>query len=284
MKYLEVTFSITASPTLLQDARDVLAALCGDVGFESFVDCDGGLIGYIQKDLFDPDALRQAVECFPITGATIRYTVADAEYKDWNQQWESQGFQPVVIGNCVIHDGRHLPSDADGKLLVVIDARQAFGTGLHPTTRMMVETLMTTRLNGKQMLDCGCGTGILSIVALKRGAALATAFDIDEWSVDNTLHNAILNKVDNNLRLIPGDISKVPDGNYDIVAANINRNILIDALPRISQLSANGAIIMLSGFYADDVTPIHTLATSLRLTLLSHLSSSPWQCLIYRHP
>ena len=155
----------------------------------------------------------------------------EAEYRNWNEQWENEGFEPIVIdGRCIIHDTKHPAGDKapDSPTLdITIEARQAFGTGTHETTRMIVGELLKMDLKGKRILDCGCGTGILGIVASKCGASEIVAYDIDEWSVENARHNAKLNGV-KNMEVLEGDrnvLSHV-SGVFDVVLANINRNIL----------------------------------------------------------
>ena len=172
MKYFEIEFKIEGAGECLQDARDILAAMAGEAGFETFEDTDNGLKGYVQTELFDEECLIESIADFPFDHVTITYDKREAEYHDWNEQWEMEGFEPIVVENkCVIHDGRHLPENmTDSMTVVEIDAKLAFGTGTHETTRMIVGELANTDLTGKTILDCGCGTGILGIVALKRGA------------------------------------------------------------------------------------------------------------------
>ena len=159
---------------MMQNARDILAAITGEAGLETFEYTDDGLKGYVQTALFDRDALDTALAAMPLDTVSVTYEVSEAEDKDWNEAWENEGFEPIKVNSrCVIHDGRHLPEDDGYEISVEIDARMAFGTGTHETTRMVSATLLDTDLNGKNVLDCGCGTGILSIIALKCGAAKA---------------------------------------------------------------------------------------------------------------
>ena len=195
MKYYEVNFNIAAPEELMQDARDILSALAGEAGFETFEDTDEGVKGYVQQTLFNEDLLKTLMDDFPLPSCSVSSTTQEAEDKDWNEQWEQQGFEPIVVNDTlVIHDGRHLPSDIHPQTSIEIDAHLAFGTGTHETTRMMVSQLMTLTLDGKRILDCGTGTGILGIAALKLGASKAVGYDIDEWSADNARHNAVINR------------------------------------------------------------------------------------------
>ena len=281
MKYYEVNF--TLSP-LNSDACDLLAALAGEAGFETFEETEAGLTGYVQQQLFDPSQLDELLQSFPFPDVNVSYTVGEAEDRDWNEQWEQEGFDPIVVDNrLVIHDGRHLPeqlSTVNYQLSIEIDARLAFGTGTHETTRMVCSTLLTLPLDGKRVLDCGCGTGILGIVALKLGASACTAYDIDEWSVDNTRHNAVINQVDITPLLGDATILNKVEGSFGLVMANINRNILLNDLPTFRSKMADGAQLILSGFYTDDIPLLVDKAEECGLRLVSQLEENGWACLL----
>ena len=290
MKYYEVRFTITPYSA---DAADILSAMAGETGFETFETTSDGLLGYVQQQLFDQTLLDAAIENFPFEGTHIIYKVEEAEDRDWNEQWEQEGFAPIIVesertGNekktMVIHDGRHLPDTiAPTDLTIEIDAHLAFGTGTHETTRMICSTLLGMEMNGRQVLDCGCGTGILGICALKLGAASCTAYDIDEWSVDNTRHNAVINHTDDQISIMHGDatlLDKLPR-HFDLVTANINRNILLQDLPRFVSVMAPGATLILSGFYQDDCALLSDKATTLGLTLQERRHDGDWACLVF---
>lgn len=280
MKYFEAIFTISPYST---DASDILAAMAGEAGFETFEEMSDGLKGYVQQSLFDEDVLRETIADFPFEGVTITYDIHEAEDRDWNEQWEQEGFEPIVIGDgaIVIHDGRHLP-EVEGEISVEIDAKLAFGTGTHETTRMICATLYELASKGR-VLDCGTGTGILSICALKLGAKEAVGYDIDEWSVDNARHNAVINLVDNRFSSLLGDasiINKV-EGNFDVVVANINRNILLADMPKFREKMAPHAILILSGFYTEDVPLLVEKANTLGLTLQQQKEDQNWCCLVF---
>ena len=281
MKYYEVNF--TLSP-LNSDACDLLAALAGEAGFETFEETEEGLTGYVQQQLFDPSQLDELLQSFPFPDVTISYNVGEAEDRDWNEQWEQEGFDPIVVDNrLVIHDGRHLPeqlSTVNYQLSIEIDARLAFGTGTHETTRMVCSTLLTLPLDGKRVLDCGCGTGILGIVAMKLGASACTAYDIDEWSVDNTRHNAVINQVDITPLLGDATILNKVEGSFGLVMANINRNILLNDLPTFRSKMADDAQLILSGFYTADIPLLVDKAEECGLRLVSQLEENGWACLL----
>ena len=299
MKYFEVDFTISPYSA---DASDVLAAMAGEAGFETFEETETGLKGYVQQSLFDASELKTALEDFPFEDTTISYDIREAEDRDWNEQWEQEGFEPIVISGewreesgernvhtLVINDGRHLPDDSlfathpSQLTSIEIDAKLAFGTGTHETTRMICSTLLDLKPEGR-VLDCGTGTGILSICALKLGAQEAIGYDIDEWSVDNARHNAVINQVDERFTSLLGDASilnKV-EGTFDLVMANINRNILLNDMPQfVSKMNA-GATLILSGFYTDDCQILIEKAQTLGLSLQQQKEDQQWACLVLK--
>ena len=285
MKYFETEFKISGPEALIQDARDVLAAMAGDAGYETFEDTADGIKGYVQQDFYDEDALAAIIADFPFDDITIEYVTREAEYRDWNEQWENEGFEPIFITDeCVVHDGRHLPAKTC-KTMVEIDAKLAFGTGTHETTRMVAQQLILSEPCGKTVLDCGCGTGILGIIALKHGASHVVGYDIDEWSADNARHNAVINGVGDDFDALLGDTGVVEgiSRQFDIILANINRNILLADMPRWRPLMSPSGILILSGFYASDVEPLTTKASELGLKVQSHQEDGDWQCLILKN-
>ena len=280
MKYFEVDFQL--SP-LSQDACDILAALTADAGFESFEETQHGIRGYVQQPLLDRQALEDIVNNFPIMGTNIIYTINKAEDKDWNEQWEQEGFEPIIVGNnrLAIHDGRHLPSQP-ADISVEIDARLAFGTGTHETTQMICEWMLDMPMKDLRVMDAGCGTGILGIVALKLKANHVTAYDIDEWSSDNTCHNAVVNRIDSQLSVYCGDASLLDSktADYDLVLANINRNILLNDMPRFCQIMKQDAKLILSGFYTEDIPLLEARGKELGLTLTGAKNRDKWASII----
>ena len=287
MKYFEVEFRISPYS---DDASDLLAALAGEAGFETFESVPDGLKGYVQQSLFDEQVLKDSLSDFPFEGVAITYDIREAEDRDWNEQWEQEGFEPIIIsdGALVIHDGRHLP-ETEGEISIEIDAHLAFGTGTHETTRMICSQLLELSgapelVEGLRVLDCGTGTGILSICALKLGATEAVGYDIDEWSVDNARHNAVINHVDDRFTSLLGDASilnKV-EGEFNLVLANINRNILLADMPQFRTKMAPGAMLILSGFYTADSPMLIDKAQTLGLTLHQQVSDGDWACLVFK--
>ncbi|MBP5426242.1 MAG: 50S ribosomal protein L11 methyltransferase [Prevotella sp.] len=308
MKYYEVDFNVLP---LSSDATDLLAALAGEAGFETFEETDHSLKGYVQQQLFDRSLLDSLLQTFPMPGVTVSYTVGEAEDRDWNEQWEQQGFEPILVEggglkveggglkvegpSILIHDGRHYPPSTlhlpPSTITVEIDARQAFGTGTHETTRMVCATLLDllSSPNGgdrgglsPRVLDCGSGTGILGITAMKLGARECVAYDIDEWSVDNTRHNAVINQVELTPLLGDSSVLNNVEGEFDIIMANINRNILLADMPAFRQKMAPGARLILSGFYTADIPQLTARATELGLSLVSQKEEADWACLLFK--
>ena len=281
-----------------QDAQDILSALAGEAGFETFEETATGLKGYVQQALFDEDALHLALEGFPFENITITYSIQEAEDKDWNEQWEQEGFEPIDVRckmvdgrykSLVIHDGRHLPSET-AEIQIEIDAHLAFGTGTHETTRMICGMLLDMQLQDQRVLDCGCGTGILGICALKLGADSVVGYDIDEWSADNTRHNAVINRVDDRLTALCGDASVLsnftttPDdlsSGFHLVLANINRNILLNDMERFRSVMAPKGQLILSGFYKNDCALLESKAQTLGLSLKATRTDGDWACLLF---
>ena len=284
MRYIQVEF--TAKPDN-QDIRDIIAALAGDNGFESFSEDKGKLIGYCQEELFHAESLENTLQNFPIPDVEITFTASNVEDRNWNEEWEKAGFDPIIIDNqCAIVCGNKLEDanhqqDIDSiPTKIVIDAKQAFGTGTHETTQMIVSLLLSQNLTGKRVLDCGCGTGILGIVAAKYGAKEVVAYDIDEWSVNNAQHNAELNEVE--LDVLEGDkrvLSHV-NGVFDFVLANINRNIILEDLSAFVSVITTNSRIILSGFYEQDAEIILKEAENLGLEECKRVMNHNWCCLL----
>lgn len=287
MKYYVANFDIECADELLQPARELLSAAACEAGFEAFEDTDNGIAGYVQRPLYDKEALDAAIADYMPEGTKVTYNIEEVPDQDWNQDWEDQGFEPIgVSDHLVIYDAKHTDMSMfagdDGVMRIFIEARNAFGTGTHQTTRMILRRLLGMDLTGKSVLDCGCGTGILGIVALRLGANRVLGYDIDEWSSENAKHNAALNGVDN-LDVLLGDAS-VLDGvkeEFDVVIANINRNILLNDMTAFRSHLKTGGRLILSGFYETDVPMLEQAAQSNGLTIIDVVTDEEWACAMF---
>ena len=279
MKYLVAKFSISPNS---EEARDLVAWAAGEAGFESFEETTDGLNGYVQTKIFDENTLKSNLEDLLLPNVEISFEIEEMEDKDWNETWEEAGFEPISIENkCIIFDTKQIPTDKDNYAIAIqIDAKQAFGTGTHETTRMIVEQLLCMDMSGKHILDCGCGTGILSIVASKCGASSVFAYDIDDWSVRNTKHNAEINNV-SNIDVAEGDVSVIEnhEATFDIAIANINRNILLNDMEAFVEKMAPHSTLLLSGFYQQDISLLEEKAQTLGLTKKAQQHDGDWACL-----
>jgi ribosomal protein L11 methyltransferase len=273
MKYLEFSFRTTPCTEVV---NDVLSAVLADAGFESFVEQSDGLLAYIQQSLYDEASVEAAISEFPIPDTAIEYSFVEAEDKDWNEEWEKNFFQPIVIGNrCVIHSTFH-HDVPEAEYDIAINPQMAFGTGHHETTSLVIGEILDSDMSGKKVLDMGCGTSILAILARMKGAASCTAIDIDDWCVRNSIENIELNGV-NEIEVCLGDASILADkGPFDMVIANINRNILLaDMQHYVARMNENATLLM-SGFYVDDIPLIKAEAERLGLTFNGYKEKNRW--------
>lgn len=279
MKYYEV--KCTLQP-FSEDAADLFSASLSEIGFEAFSVTEHGLTAYIQQSEWNERRMQDAVRDFFLPDVRISYTCAEAPDEDWNQVWEEEGFQPVVVGeDVVVHDVKHTDVP-QARYDILITPRLAFGTGSHQTTRLILRTLAHLDLEGKRLIDAGTGTGILAIMGMKRGAAHVFAYDIDEWSVENTKDNLLLNHIYNNVEVVVGD-SAVLEGQpqADLLIANINRNILLQDLPRFAASVKKGGQMILSGFYRQDIQPLAEAASQLGFSLLKTENEGDWAMLLF---
>ena len=273
MKYFEVTF--TTSPCN-ETVNDVVSALAGEIGFESFVEWENGVQAYIQQSLFDEEALKSMVAEFPLPDTKSEYTIVEAEDKDWNEEWEKNFFQPIVIGDrCCIHSTFHKDTPQT-EYEILINPQMAFGTGHHETTSSIISELLEADLQGKSILDMGCGTSILAILASMRGAGPITAIDIDDWCVNNSRDNIALNGI-NNITVEWGDANLLKGREpFDVIIANINRNILLADMAQYAACMHSGSELYMSGFYVQDIPVIQEKAESLGMEFIHHREKNNW--------
>lgn len=250
--YLGYTFTI--SP--LEPAREILIAELGYAGFESFVETPTGCIAYIQKheafpdDVIKYDSLLESINILQSPEFKIQHTAEEIEQINWNQEWEKH-FDPIEVdGKCQVRAPFHQSTGMDYE--IVIEPKMSFGTGHHETTHMMIRHLLKLDLTGKKTLDMGCGTGVLAILAEKRGAHPVDAIDIDNWCYQNSVENAARNDC-KHISVLEGDASLLNNRTYDVIIANINRNILLQDIPTYATCLKNDGILLLSGFYTEDI-------------------------------
>lgn len=281
MKYTAYTFSIVRQSEGLESETifDLLADQLGEIGFDSFEQVEELLKAYIPTHLFTDSAIPRAIEELGLDGLELSYTTEEIPEVNWNEEWEKNYFQPIVIGEnlCMIRAPFHEPNP-EVRTEIIISPKMAFGTGNHETTALMISYLLEQGegLRGQTVLDMGCGTGILGILALKQGASHLTAIDIDEWAYQNVLENAQLNGVS-----IPdtlqGDASSLEGREpYDLILANITRNILLEDMPAYISVMKPGARLVLSGFYEEDAPMLIERGRSLGLSIRSQASRNRW--------
>lgn len=295
MDYSVTHFYIKApSEELMQPCRELLADIVGEAAYESFEDTEEGINAYVQTQMYDESLTATLINDFPIDGTDITFTTEEVESEDWNAVWEENGFDPIYVQpttaagqarpSCIIYDAKssnapELSMEAD--IAICIEPRMAFGTGAHETTQMIVTELLESDIEGHRFLDCGCGTGILSLVAKRCGASHVTAYDIDEWSVENTKHNAELNSIELKDILL-GDVSVLShvDGMFNIIVANINRNILLADMEQIVETLEPDGKLILSGFYEEDAPMLLSKASTLGLYEASRRTDNGWAMLV----
>lgn len=274
--YMELRVDLSPMPG--EDATDLLAALLGDAGFESFVPDNEGLTAYIQDALWDQEAVDTALADFPFE-CSIKQSHQLIKGRDWNEEWEKNYFKPIVIdGKCVVHSTFHtdVPS---AEYDIVIDPKMAFGTGHHATTSLIMDRLLSLDLGGLTVIDMGTGTGILAILAAMRGAKDVFGIEIDEAAYLNAVENIALNG-HSEIKLINGDASalaNVPDA--DIFIANINRNVITADIARYAEKLKTGGTMLLSGFYVEDIPVVEKAAAPCGLDTIGFTERDRWVCL-----
>lgn len=271
--YTKVKFTVTPNEEV---ATDVLAALLAEIGFESFVPEDEGMSAYVPQALYNEENIANVVAEFPIEGFEITYDCQFIEGEDWNAQWEKNYFQPIVLGeDCVIHSTFHTDVPK-ARYDILIDPKMAFGTGYHQTTCHMLRAILASDMSGKSVLDMGCGTALLAILARKHGAEKVVAIDIDEFAYENAKENVALNGTpDIEVRLGGADAIKESDC-FDYVIANINRNILLMDMVNYVRCMHSGSQIFISGFYTEDMEVLKEEAARHGLRYLDYAENDNW--------
>lgn len=276
MNYIKVIFTLSPNIT---EASEILIAHLGGIDYESFVITTTGLEAYIPEKDFNESLLDNLSS--PFSNVKIGYSYETIADQNWNKTWEENFFEPIVIGNDVmIRSSFHNKND-NIKHDIVINPKMAFGTGHHETTGLMIKYILEQELHNKNILDMGCGTGILGILCSKRGAGSITGIDIEEWAYSNAFENCKTNSV-NNMTVIHGDAGKIEKKSFDIILANINRNILLKDISEYSKVLNNKGLLILSGFYQSDLDMVNAEAKKQGLTFVCSKSDNNWVASSYR--
>jgi len=271
MDYYELYFKIETTEDYQQD---LLINALGEIGFDTFEEVDGGFKAYVPTKEFDLEKLEDQLADFRDM-FSFGYEVSLVPHKNWNALWE-HNFEPITVKNQLFVRATFHQPRPDFPFEIVIDPKMAFGTGHHQTTSMMLELLLENKVAGKKVLDMGCGTGILAIMASKLGAGPVTAIDYDPVCYESTIENARLNHIEN-ITALCGSKETIPDEQFDIVLANINRNILLDQLADYARVLKPGGELYLSGFYeVPDLSIIIEQALKCGLKYVSHKNSGDW--------
>ena len=273
MSNIYIGYHFTIDPVEL--GSEILIAELGEKAFESFIETETGISAFVQKELWDTNILED-IQILSNPEFKIEYTFEEIEQVNWNEEWE-KNFEPIdVDGKCHVRAPFHEKTSAEYD--IVIEPKMSFGTGHHETTHMMIQHLLETDLVGKKTLDMGCGTAILAILAEMKGAQPIDAIDIDNWCYLNSIENAERNNC-KHISVYEGDASLLVGKKYDIIIANINRNILLNDMQQyVDCLNENG-ILFLSGFYTEDITVISESCTTKGLTYVKQFERNNWVAL-----
>lgn len=271
--YLEFDFKINP----LTPWNEILMAELIEIGFDSFTEENEGILAYIQKDIFSEEQLEK-VGILHREDIQISFTYQEMPNINWNEEWE-KNFSPINVEDKVLIRAEfHDPDPTMHE--IVIQPKMSFGTGHHPTTHLMIQQMLEMDFEGKKVLDMGCGTSVLAIFAKQKGAAEVTAIDIDEWSVENSIENAQRNGVE--LKISKGTAENIGNEMFDIILANINRNILISDIPAYVSVLNNGGKLLLSGLCFFDVNDILEVCTSQGLILENKQQREEWISLLLK--
>ena len=277
MDNIYIEYNFTCSPK--EPATEILVAELGNVGFESFVENENGVTAYIQKTDWNAEILA---DIFVLNSKefSIDYNQNEVPQTNWNEEWE-KNFEPIQVDDLVsirapFHENPNLKYD------IVIEPKMSFGTGHHETTHMMVQHLLQLDLENKKVLDMGCGTGILAIFAEMKGAKPLDAIDIDNWCYENSLENVARNNC-KNISVYEGDASLLEDKKYDVIIANINRNILLMDMKVYTNCLNEKGVLLLSGFYEEDIPVIDAEVSKFGLTLETTIQRNNWVALKYNN-
>ena len=271
MDYIELVCKISANN--IQEITDILIAELNEIGYESYDETEEGLNAYILEKFFDLEKVK-LLQVNQIPDVKIDYSHEVIKAQNWNEVWE-KNFEPITVEDqCLIRAPFHKETP-DAKYEIVIEPKMSFGTGHHETTYLMLKTMLELDFQDKIVLDMGCGTGVLAILASFKGAKEITAIDIDEWAYNNTVENIEKNSC-SNIKVFQGDASLLQNQQFDIIIANINRNILMDDIKHYSKVLKQGGILLLSGLYDKDLSMIKNETMANNIKYISHYEKHNW--------
>jgi len=260
-------------------AREILTQQLADGGFESFEDTPHGISAYIPEKSYD-ETLRNSLPSNIMEVGNVTYSASLIKDQNWNEEWE-KNFQPITIADkCFIRAPFHAKNETI-PYEIVIEPKMAFGTGHHETTSLMIEQMLSIDFTGKQVLDMGCGTGILAIMASKLKASHILAIDIDEWAFENTRENCFMNKVEN-VTITQGDVELLSEKKFDIILANINRNILLVQISSYAKALASQGLLLMSGIYRTDFDIISQITKDSGFTNINLVEKNNWIAVLFR--
>ena len=269
MNYLELDFKVDP----INPGSDILMAELGEIGCESFVEKEDGLAAYIQADLFDLNNF-QSLQILHNLDFSITYSITKVANQNWNAVWESN-YDPIIIaGKCGIRAPFH-PENKEVLYDLVIEPKMSFGTAHHETTSMMIELLLEEKLQDKKVLDMGCGTGVLAILSAKLGGIDIVAIDNDNWAYENSLENIVKNN-EGDIKVLHGDANLLKGMNFDVIIANINRNILLNDIKHYAACLNKNGILLMSGFYKQDIPTIKEECLKYNLGFNRYISKNNW--------
>ena len=269
MNYTQISFKLNPDN---QENREILVAMLSDLAFESFNESEEQVMGYIPGESANLEEIKEITSLLPFSVQTANEIIPD---KNWNEVWEKNYFKPLLIGNrCLVRAPFHTEFEP-AEFELVIEPKMAFGTGNHETTTLVAEQILNMDLEGKTVLDMGCGTGILGMLASLKGAKSVIAIDIDTWSFESTVENARLNNI-LNLQAKLGDASLLGTETYEIIFANIHKNVIISDMPKYESVLQSGGKLFLSGFYTHDMPDVKAKAESLGLIETGFQEKNNW--------
>ena len=271
-----IVYHFEVSPLI--PGTEILIGELADSGFESFEETPKGISAYIKEKDLD-DSIFESIQILKNELYSIQYNFEELRQVNWNIEWESN-FNPVLVENrCLIRAPFHNSRDVDFD--IIIEPKMSFGTGHHETTYMMIRLLLNTDLNNKTVLDMGCGTALLAILAEKKGSKYVEAIDIDHWCFQNSLENISYNSCQN-INVLKGDVKLLDSKKFDIIIANINRNILIEDIPQYSICLNRNGFLFLSGFYKEDIPKIKEVCLTANLSLEEEIFKNKWVALKFK--